>query len=301
MRGHFVKTLIVGWFVSIVSSGWAGPEIREYEDALMVLDGERPALRVLLERDEGTGYSRVRIATLYDPYGEPYVKPARESRPPAAIDWGVEECRVGGRVLGPYIGDSPFRAFERWTRGAVEDDHVELRMQRAWLDPSTDQAFVMETARLTIHSQQYYRRAIDIHVRLVNVGTEEVVLPSDASFLVRFDAGRPETGFRTPENELRSAPFRYSGPWLSGSSMALSRMKIMGVALFNDALRRGGETAEFATSADGTLRMFAASDATALKPGDSTEWSVRVFCYADKLPAKAIQDSYLGYLTGRTW
>lgn len=301
MLGRVTAAAALTLLVACVATAYVGPEIHEYEDAIVVTENERSALLIALERNAETGNRRVRLSTLYDPYGEPYVSIARERRSPAAIDWGVEECRVGGRVLGPYLGDTPHRTFERWTRGTAADDHAEIRMQRAWLDPDNGKAIVLETASLMVHAQQYYRRAIDIHVRLVNVGTEPVVLPGDASFVVRFDSGQPEAGFRTPENEYRSAPFRYRGPWLSGSSMSLSRMKMMGVALFNDALARGGDAAQFVAHRDGTLEMSAAPGPTTLEVGESTEWSVRVFCFADKLPAKAIQDSYLGFLSGRTW
>lgn len=300
MRGWIVAATVVV-SVSVSLSAWPGPEIREYEDALVIAENDRPVVRLTLQPHASTGQRQLEIATLYDPYGEPYLTSPRERALPAAVDWGVSECRIGDRAVGPYRGNSAFRTFERWTRGRSENDRAVLSMQRAWLDPSTGQAFVLETANVTVYSQQYYRRVIDISVKLVNVGTETVTLPADASFVVRFDSGRPEAGFRTPENEYRTAPFRYRGPWLSGSSVSLSRMKMMGVALFNDASERGGEAADFVAHRDGTVEMSASSESVTLEPGDSTHWSARVFCFADKLPARAIHDSYLGYLTGRTW
>jgi hypothetical protein len=213
----------------------------------------------------------------------------------------VENCRTADRTVGPYIGESPYRTFERWSHSQTNENFVELEMQRAWLDPATDQAFVLETARVTVHAQQFYRRAIDIRVRLVNVGADTIVIPGDAGFVARFDSVRPQAGIRTPENAYRKPPVQYRGAWLSASSVSLSRMKMMGIALFNDALRRGNEQADFSATADGALRMSAADRETVLAPGEATEWSLRVFLYADELPARAIQDSYVGFLTGRTW
>lgn len=299
MRG--IAALFLG--ISITLAGGsvaAGPVIREYEDAVVITENDRPVLRITMQRDGRGGHTQLRLATLYDPYGEPYLDPAGEAGPVAALDWGVAECRIGGGTQGSYIADSPHRIFERWTRGAATEDRAELSMQRAWLHPGGSQAVALETAELTFHAQQYYRRAIDIHVRVVNVGTEPITLSSAPAFLVRFDARRPQAGFRTPENDYRSPPFRYRGPWLSGSSMSLARMKMMGVALFN-AVGRGRGEAEFVAHRDGTLEMRAATGAATIPAGESIEWSTRLFCYADRLPARAIQDSYLGFLTGRTW
>ena len=83
--------------------------------------------------------------------------------------------------------------------------------------------------------------------------------------------------------------------------MSVTSMKMIGVSFFNDALRRDGAPADFAVSVDGTLRMSAANGPVTLESGGQTEWSVRIFCYVENLPAVAVQDSYLGYLSGRTW
>lgn len=278
----------------------AGPTIREYEDAIIVAEGDRSAIRLSFGTDAASGYRRVAVTDLFDPYGDAYLGQDRAAGS-YAIDWGVERCTVGGRSLGPYIGDSPHRTFERWSRGSESEDRVELELQRAWLDPQGTQAILLESTLLTIHAQQYYRRSIDIRVRLVNVGEEPVSIPADAAFEVRIDMNRPQSGYRTPENEFKKGSFRYSGPWLSGSSMSLTKMKTMGVALFSNALQPGGDSARFAAESDGTLRMYAASAPVSLQPGESTEWSARIFCFAENLPARAIQDSYLGYLGGRSW
>ena len=276
-----------------------GPQIREYEDALVIVDGERPALRLTIE-GEGTG-TRVRVATLYDPFGEPYLAGSEDGRQLPAIDWGVKECHIGDRQAGPYVGDTPYRTFERWVYGASTQNRAEVSLQRAWLDPERGHAVVLETARIVVHPLQYNRRAIDIRVRLVNVGPERVVLPGDETFLVRLDPDRADAGFRTPDNRFQSGSIRSRGSWLSGSSVSPTKMKTVGVAVFSDPSVRGGAPANFTGQRDGIISMEASSTSTTLEPGASTEWSARVFCYSEALPAVAIQDSYQGYLSGRTW
>ncbi len=283
------------------SSGDELLEVREYEDSVIIAEGKHQAIRFDLERDAGTRSAGVRIGILFDPYGDPYVAKARESRLPMAVDWGVETLRVGGRSLGPYMGDTAQRPFERWSDSESGPAYAALELQRAWLDPLDGRALVLETARVVVYPAEFYRRSIDIRVRLVNVSEDEIELPADAGFLVRFDSERPRAGFRTPDNETRRAPFRYNGPWLAGASMSLSRLKIVGIALFNDvSMSRGGE-AKFTVPEEGTIHMAVRSGPETVAPGERTEWSARIFCFADDLPAKAIQDSYMGFLTGRTW
>lgn len=174
-------------------------------------------------------------------------------------------------------------------------------MQRAWLDPESREALALETAQFTVHEQQFNRRAIDIAIRLVNVGAQAIVLPSGADFLVRSDSGRPQAGFRTPVNDYRTPPFRYSGPWLTVSAMSITSMKMTGVALFSNTGQANGQPVQFNAETDGTLHMAVSDGPVRLAPGEAAEWNVRVFCFAEDLSAKAIDDSYVGFFSGRTW
>lgn len=285
---------------------WPEFEVEELEGITRINENRRSVLDFAFERNSKNDIEGIGIRRLCDPYGDPYLGAGAVPPDAAALDWGVERCWLGDRILEPFRLNGGGRCFERIEFLTIGDSAIEVTFQQAWLDED-GVAFVLETTSLLIHAERYRRRAIDLKFRLINVadkavGLETSVRAENVRLAVRFDPHRDGLSFRDVSHNSVPAPVEYAGSWLAMLSRSPTRMRPVGFALFKNGEPPGSAAGVLSASPRGVLAFAPNLGAdTILEPGQSVEWTARLYCFVDDLPAKEIEAAYRRYLGGDTW
>ncbi len=218
----------------------------------------------------------------------------------SGVFWAWRNCRVGGRLIDVWRGESARRVFERWTARTATAERADLGLQNVWIFTDTGEAQVLENVHITVWPRSRTHRSVDVSVYLRNVSYEILEISGMDSvhgFCLRLAPGLKNLTLSGGQGIVEPGVNSLMSPWLDISYRDARHSTYSGLAIFQHPENPGFSGRNWLLGPDGLVGAgISGSERHKLKPGQGLHFRYRLYIHDGYGLNQDLAKPYAAYL-----
>lgn len=252
-------------------------------------------------RDPGDGSANSHfIYPLSGLAGEAILAESHDSDGHSGVFWAWRNCRVGGRRIDVWQGESAQRVFERWIHRSATAERADLDLQNVWIFTDSGEAQVLETVHITVWRGSRTHRSVDVSVYLRNISYEilEIAgMDSVQGFCLRLAPGLKNLTVSGGQGIVEDGVSSIMSPWIDFSYRDARHSTYSGLAIFQHPKNPGFSGRNWLFGPDGLVGAgIVGSKRHKLKPGQGLHFRYRLYIHKGYGPNEDLGQPYAAYL-----
>ena len=205
------------------------------------------------------------------------------------VFWTWPNCTAGERPMNVWEIDGVRQVFDKWITRKATSDAATVAVENVWVFDDDPKPKVREHIQFIVYPSDELGRAIDFHLKFINVCGEVVTIRGAATdnkgyggFCYRPDKARKPMQFTTARGAIEKDQDQteYDTPWADCSSIAEPDGSVSGVAIFQHPANPGYPHKGWLFRHYGFLgASYPHNETLTLNPGESLELRYRMYVH----------------------